>query len=54
MAENAHQQQVIESLGARIDHVEDLLKAWQEEQRARERQRAWGGFFGPRGVSAAS
>ena len=50
MSENLQQQQLIEQLVSRVDHVEQMMQAWQEEQRRRERQSAWGGFFGTRGL----
>lgn len=53
LAENMQQQQLIEQLMARIDRVEDLLQGWQAEQRKREQRKAWGGFFGPRGLPDA-
>lgn len=50
VAENLQQQQLIEQLVSRVDHVEEMMRAWQEEQRASSRRSAWGGFFGPRGL----
>ena len=50
MAENLQQQQLIEALVGRVDRVEGLLHAWEEEQLRRERRSAWGGFFGTRGL----
>lgn len=54
MAENLQQQQVIEQLVTRVDRVEELLQAWQAEQRRREQRSLWGGFFGPRALQDGS
>jgi hypothetical protein len=50
VAENLQQQHLIEQLVLRVDHVEELMQAWQEDQRRREQRTAWGGFFAPRGL----
>jgi hypothetical protein len=52
MAENLHQQQVIEQLVARIDVVEELLQVWQEDQRKQRQRAGWGGFFSLQGSQA--
>ncbi|KAI8475921.1 MAG: optic atrophy 3 protein-domain-containing protein [Monoraphidium minutum] len=50
VSENLQQQAVIEQLVARIDHIDELLQAWQEEQARRDQRSMWGGFFGLKGL----
>jgi hypothetical protein len=51
MSENLQQQELIQKLASRVDHMEGLLQAWQDEQRQRQQQqRGWFGFAA-RGVA---
>lgn len=54
-AEARRREETLERLTARLDGVEAALRAFEEEQRRKQRQRGgWGGFFGPRGLDAPS
>ncbi|GFR40916.1 hypothetical protein Agub_g1572, partial [Astrephomene gubernaculifera] len=46
--ENEEQHELISQLLHRVDRLEELIR---EEQERRNKQRMWGGFFGPRGLS---